>query len=199
MTRSPVLIVDDDSEFRELVVSLLDHLGCEMVEAADGEEAFARIDHARPGLVLLDVQLPGLNGYDICLELRRRFGDGLPIVFVSGTRTEAIDRAGGLLLGADDYIVKPFDPGEFVARVRRLLRRSGFVAANGSASEAISQLTPREREVLDRLAGGENQTEIAQALYISPKTVAGHIQHVLAKLNVRSRAEAVALVLQALR
>lgn len=197
MTRSSVLVVDDDSEFRQFVAELLDHLGCEVVEATDSEEAFASVDQMRPALVLLDVQLPGVNGYDVCLELRHRFGDALPIVFVSGTRTEAIDRAGGLLLGADDYIVKPFDPGEFVARVRRLLRRSGFAGAHGPAPDAISQLTPREREVLDHLAEGRNQSEIAEALFISSKTVAGHIQHVLEKLEVRSRAEAVALVLRA--
>ncbi len=197
MNQRSVLIVDDDSEFRQLVATLLDQMGCEVVEAASSEEAFAAIDGTPPGLVLLDVQLPGVSGYDVCLELRDRFGDELPIIFLSGTRVEAIDRAGGILLGADDYIVKPFDHGEFVARVRRFLRRSALNGAEDPDSGALSHLTRREREVLDQLAEGRNQGEIAEALFISPKTVAGHIQHVLEKLEVRSRAEAVALVLRA--
>jgi DNA-binding response OmpR family regulator len=196
MTPPSILVVDDDSEFRRLVATLLGDIGCRIVEAADRDQALAAVDAERPRLVLVDVHLPGMSGYDICLELRDRFGSQLPIVFISGTRTEPIDRAGGLLLGADDYIVKPFDAGEFVARVRRFLRNRGTDGADNLALGAISRLTPREREVLDHLAEGENQIEIAEALFISPKTVAGHIQRVLAKLDVRSRAEAVALVLR---
>jgi DNA-binding NarL/FixJ family response regulator len=92
-----------------------------------------------------------------------------------------------MLLGADDYIVKPFAAGEFIARIRRIADRTAPPShANGSA------LTPRELEVLKLLADGLGQKKIAQALFITPKTVATHIQRVLSKLDVHSRAEAVA-------
>jgi DNA-binding NarL/FixJ family response regulator len=92
-----------------------------------------------------------------------------------------------MLLGADDYIVKPFARGEFIARVRRAIDRS-----SASQASTRSSLTPRELEVLKLLAEGLGHKKIAQALFITPKTVATHIQRILTKLDVHSRAEAVA-------
>jgi DNA-binding NarL/FixJ family response regulator len=117
------------------------------------------------------------------------YGSSLPVLLVSAVRIEAFDRAAGLLIGADDYMVKPLDPDELIARVRRHLapRPRGAEADTG-----VELLTPREHEVLQLLADGLDQREIAQRLVISPKTVATHIQHVLAKLGVHSRAQAVA-------
>ena len=156
-------------------------------------QALAEVERQEPALVLLDVQLPELNGYEVCRELRERYGRRLPIIFLSGSRTEPLDRAGGLLIGADDYIVKPFDPDELLARVRRFLPAEGRVRDNGDAVDGWTRLTPREREVLCHLANGLSQDEIAATLVISPKTVATHIQRILGKLGVRSRAQAVAL------
>jgi DNA-binding NarL/FixJ family response regulator len=173
------------------------------VEAADGDEALHVAEAVTPSLVLLDVHLPVKAGYAVCQELRKRFGERLPIIFVSGTRKESFDRVGGLLLGADDYIVKPFDPDEFLARVKRFMARSS--SENGSreetaaaepqssASELPFDLTRRELDVLELLVEGRTQDQIAEILVISPKTVATHIQRILAKLGVNSRAQAVAL------
>jgi DNA-binding NarL/FixJ family response regulator len=111
------------------------------------------------------------------------------VFFISAVRIEAFDRAAGLLIGADDYLVKPLDPDELIARVRTHLR------PHSRATEAHSRLallTPRELEVLRLLADGMDQRAIAERLVISPKTVATHIQHVLEKLGVHSRAQAVA-------
>jgi DNA-binding NarL/FixJ family response regulator len=186
--RERVLVVDDDADFRELVASLLGRMGCEAYEAATGEEALAAAHEERPALVLLNVRLTGLAGYEVCRELREEFGDELPIVFISGDRTESYDRVGGLLLGADDYLVKPLDPNEFLARTRRLLARSVPVELRSA-----SKLTKRELQVLGLLADGLDQVEIAGRLFISPATVATHIQRVLTKLGAHSRAQAVAL------
>jgi DNA-binding NarL/FixJ family response regulator len=191
-----ILVVDDDVGFRSFVAGLLESVGYETKQLESGATVLTAVADERPGAVLLDIQLPGLNGYQVCRELRERYGDSISIVFVSGERTQALDRAAGLLVGADDYLVKPIDPGELVARVRRLLERARGNGGTAARNRKLASLTPREREVLDLLANGERQEEIATHLVISPKTVATHIQRILGKLEVRSRAEAVAIALR---
>lgn len=162
------------------------------MESASGEEALAAARRERPGLVLLDVLLPDINGFEVARELRDEFGEELPIVFVSGERTDPIDRAAGLLVGGDDYVVKPVDPDELLARTRRPIVRGLRVRPSVTAPDDTT-LTSRELEVLERLARGMRPKQIARELVISPKTVSSHIQHVLAKLGVHSRAEAIAV------
>src|SRR5262245_4386423 len=112
----PILIVDDDASSREFLRTLL-NAGAYMnlVQVETGEDALVLAEEELPSLVLLEIALPGISGYEVCRQLRDRFGERLPIIFVSGTRTESYDRVAGLLIGADDYIVKPFSPGELVA------------------------------------------------------------------------------------
>ncbi len=181
-----VLIVDDDEGVRALVRDLLERDGLETVVSACGESAIEEAQRERPALVVLDVNLPGLSGYEVCNALRRLYGESLPIVFISGDRVESYDRVAGLLIGADDYVVKPFASDELLARIRALMRRAR------SASAHWAGLTPREREVLQLLAEGLEQQEIAESLAVSSKTVATHIERILSKLGVRSRAQAVA-------
>lgn len=187
----PILIVDDDADFRTLVAELLATSGMTSVQASDGDTALELARSKRPALVVLDVRLPGVSGYEICRGLREEFGDELPILFVSGDRTESLDRAVGLLLGGDDYVVKPFDPDELLARIRRLITRAHPAPAPPQAS-GEQTLTRREVDVLQQLAEGKRAAEIADELEISPKTVASHVQSIFAKLGVRSRAQAVA-------
>src|SRR3954466_15594284 len=184
---APVLIVEDDPDLRKLLAQLLAVFARPVEAAGTGGEALAFVETTEPALVVLDVHLPDISGYEVCRELRDTFGEQLPILFVSGARTESYDRVGGLLLGADDYLVKPFAHDELLARVRRLLSR-----ATRDDQERRYDLTARELEVLEHLAGGEDQARIADALVLSEKTVATHIQHILGKLGVHSRAEAVA-------
>jgi DNA-binding NarL/FixJ family response regulator len=182
----PVLIADDDAATVELVRLSLAEAGYETYASASGSDAIALASEYSIGAAVLDVNLPGLSGYEVCRELRRLYGAGIPILFVSGDRTEAYDRIAGLLLGADDYLVKPFDPGELVTRL------DGLVFRARSATER-RLLTPREHEVLTLLARGLTQCEIAERLTITSKTVATHIERILGKLGVRSRAQAVAI------
>jgi DNA-binding response OmpR family regulator len=182
-----ILVVDDDDDLRAAVVQALQPLGHEIRTAANGCEALSGVHQRRPALILLDVHLPDVSGYEVCRELRDEFGDGLPIIFVSGRRTDEYDRVAGLMLGADDYLVKPFAVGELIARVRRAIERSSQPDAGADVA-----LTRREREVLGLLAAGESQVAISAKLFITPKTVATHIQHILGKLGLHSRAEAVA-------
>jgi DNA-binding NarL/FixJ family response regulator len=188
--RRAVLVVDDDDGFRRFVSSLLEQAGYATVEAVDGKEALAAAGRERPSLVLLDLKLPGISGYEVCRRLKEDFGSDLPVFLVSGVRTEPFDRAAGLLIGADDYLTKPVDPDELLARVRRSALPTAEAA--GETGSALEELTDRERHVLRLLAQGLAQQEIAGSLVISNKTVATHIQHVLEKLGVHSRAQAVA-------
>ena len=171
---------------RELVSTLLGRAGFSTVDATNGEEAMAAARRHLPQLVLLDVRLPDVSGYEICRQLRDEFGDRVAIVFLSGERTESFDLAAGLLVGADDYVVKPFSADELLARVRRRL------PSPVETEPLASDLTKRELEVLHLLAEGLSQKEIAAQLVISSKTVAAHVQHILGKLGVHSRTQAVA-------
>jgi DNA-binding NarL/FixJ family response regulator len=191
--KDTVLVVDDDQGFRVLIRQLLERAGFAIVEATDADEALEAVEHEPPQLVLLDVCFPRVSGYELHRELRDRLGDSLPIVFVSGERIDSHDRVVGLLLGADDYLVKPFDPDELVARVRRLLYRGANGAAPDVTEDVLAGLTPRERQVLALLAEGNGSKQIAQVLVISPRTVGTHIQRILAKLGVHNRAHAVAV------
>ena len=181
-----VLVVDDDDGHRELISTVLGRAGFSTVDAANGEDAMTAARRHQPRLVVLDVRMPDLSGYEVCRRLRDEFGDTVSIVFLSGERTEGFDRAAGLLVGADDYLVKPFSPDELLARVRIRL------PAAPEEPPVASDLTKRELEVLGLLAEGLSQKEIVATLVISSKTVAAHIQHILGKLGVHSRAQAVA-------
>jgi DNA-binding NarL/FixJ family response regulator len=178
--------VDDDEGARHLMVTALDLAGFAVAGVGTGEEALAAAEAEDPEVVVLEIHLPGISGYGVCRELRQRFGAAVGIVFVSGERVEPFDRVGGLLIGADDYLTKPFAPEELVERARGLLRRR-------QSGNHQHPLTSRELDVLRLMAEGIGQHGIAERLVISPKTVATHIEHILAKLGVHSRAQAVAL------
>lgn len=196
-----VLVVDDDAGFRTLARTLLERASFRVEEAADVEETLTAVEETPPHLVLLDVRLPQTSGYQIYRELRERCGSALPIIFVSGQRTDAYDRSAGLLLGADDYLIKPFDPGELIARVQRALGPSrngrGTRSGRAPAEVALQTLTPREREVLGLLAAGRSSAQMAHDLRVSPRTLGTHIQHILTKLDVHTRTQAVVVAHQA--
>lgn len=183
-----VLVAEDDSEARTEIVTALARAGYVTCAAKTGEEALAWADADTPGLAILDICLPGISGYQVCRDLKDRFGESLPVICISAVRTESYDRVAALLVGADDYLVKPVAPDELLIRVARLIRRSLPLPAG-----VTSKLTKRELEVLRLLAKGRSGCEIAQQLVISEKTVSTHIDHILSKLGVRSRVQAVAL------
>jgi len=162
---------------------------------ASGEEALAAARSERPQLVVLEVRLGRISGYEVCRELREEFGDALGIMFVSRDRTDPMDKTAGMFVGADDYMGKPLANEELLARARALSRRAG---AHDQLKDAVlrAALTARELEVLHLLADGHDQQAIAERLVVSPRTVGKHIEHILSKLPARSRAEAVAIAYQ---
>jgi len=177
----PLLVVDDDVALRAFVGEVLQHAGYSVCETGSGLEAVDLVRRERPALVILDVQLPVLSGYEVCRRVRDE-GPTPPILFISGERTDALDRVAGLLLGGDDYLVKPFSADELLARVRGLLRRS----SNGHSVK----LTNRELAVMRLMAEGLGHIEIGRRLVISPKTVGTHVEHIYEKLGVHNRTEA---------
>ena len=181
-----ILVADGDPGFRTFAKRVLATAGCRIREAGAGAEALAAAEEERVALVVLDVRLEDPSGYEVCRRLREAYGQGLPIVFVSADRTEPSDRVAGLLLGGDDYLAKPVEADELLARVRRHLLR--LETWNGVGV----RLTSREHQVLKLLADGLGPTEISAELGITQKTVATHIEHIYAKLGVHTRAQAVA-------
>jgi DNA-binding NarL/FixJ family response regulator len=189
-TAARVLIADADADARGALARLLRGAGYDVRQAASGDEAIALAREHRPAVVILEVPLPVLSGYEVCRSLKAEHGASLPVLFLSGECTEPYDRVAGLLIGGDDYVTKPFAADEVLARVRRLQ------ASPRPLTAAIrSSLTPRESEVLGLLAQGCSQQEIADRLDIRPKTVGNHIEHVMGKLGVHTRTQAVALAL----
>ncbi len=189
-----ILVVDHDDTTRLSAVQVAVRLGYDVCAAENAEVLLERLDGHVPALAIVEVELPGgVSGLEVMRDLHERFGAELPVILVSAERTAALDRTAGLLLGAEDYVEKPFDVGELVARVRRSLRRATRSNGNGNGkTNGDVSLSPREREILALLAEGKTQGEIARELVISPKTVATHIQHLLGKLGVHTRAQAVA-------
>jgi len=133
-----VLVVDDDQRVRTVVCWQLEADGYAVTEAADGADALAQIELDRPDLVVLDLSLPGVGGLDVLRRVREADGTGtpLPVIVLSG-RSGETDRIIGLDLGADDYLVKPFSPGELAARVRSVLRRTRLGAAAARPADGL--------------------------------------------------------------
>lgn len=183
-----VLIADSDETARMALARILSGAGYHVQQADSGEGALNLARSTLPVAVILEVPLPGLSGYEVCHTLRSELGNAMPVLFLSGVRSEWYDRIAGLLLGADDYMVKPYASGELLARLARLIHRSRV-----RAPRAAHELTRRELEVLNLMGEGLRQDEIARRLFISPKTVATHVEHILRKLAVRSSTEAIAV------
>jgi DNA-binding response OmpR family regulator len=140
-----VLVVDDEPIVREVVVSYLRREGFRTLEAGDGDTARALLESDEPGLVVLDVMLPGADGLELCRWIRAR--SDVPVIMLTA-RGEEADRIVGLELGADDYVTKPFSPRELAARVRTVLRRSGpGVAKAERLSFEGLEIDARTREV----------------------------------------------------
>lgn len=118
---SKIMIVDDDSNIRELVIALLQNNGFEVCEAADGHEALQNIDIDNPDLAIIDIMMPNMDGFELCRHLRSYY-ENMPILMLTA-KGELANKVKGFGLGADDYLTKPFEGDELVVRVQALLRR----------------------------------------------------------------------------
>ena len=137
LTEPPVLIIEDDQKTAKLIALYLEKEGFKPIIALDGREGLKLAKRHQPVLVILDLMLPQIDGWEVCREIRRR--SDVPILMLSA-RGDEIDRVAGLTLGADDYVVKPFSPRELVARVKAILRRGRMDSATASSVLAHGQL-----------------------------------------------------------
>ena len=136
-TKQKILIVDDDTNIAELISLYLTKECFETRMVEDGEEAIKAFEEFQPNLILLDLMLPGMDGYEVCRTVRKV--SSVPIIMLSA-KGEVFDKVLGLELGADDYMIKPFDSKELVARVKAVLRR--FQPAEASVAETKASLAP---------------------------------------------------------
>ena len=150
-----LLVVDDDPELRPLVGFALRQAGYLVVESSSGEEALQLLERELPDLMILDVNLPGIDGFEVLKRTRARDAAALPILMLT-VRGEEEDLVRGLDLGADDYLTKPFSPRTLLARVRALLRRAGQEAPRPTA---VGSLVLDEERHLLRV--GERQVTLA--------------------------------------
>lgn len=149
-----ILIVDDEIRNRRVLEALLAPEGYRTLGAANGEEALASVAQSAPDLILLDVMMPGMEGFEVLRQLRRR--SAVPVIMLTA-RTEHGDRIEGLNAGADDYLPKPFSPDELLARIQAVLRRAGrgpalkaeVLEANGIKLNSNSREVHREGELVE--------------------------------------------------
>lgn len=196
--RETVLLVDDAPDELRMLADALEDAGYTTLVATDGESAIARIARITPDVVLLDARMPGIDGFETCRRLRAIDAmAAVPIIFMTGLHeTERIVE--GLDAGGNDYLVKPVVPSVLVARIRAHLRAARLSAPSAPAAPPpaalarLSGLTPREIDVIEWVAKGKTNRDIAEILGMSPRTVNKHLEHIYAKLGVETRTAAVA-------
>jgi two-component system, OmpR family, response regulator len=133
-----VLVVDDEPNIRELVQVALKFHGCAVTTADSGREALRQAEASRPDLIVLDVMMPGMDGFEVCRRLRAA-GNEVPVIFLTARDTSS-DTVTGLAIGGDDYVTKPFSVEALVARVRAVLRRASRGAPDGQPGVAARSL-----------------------------------------------------------
>ena len=208
MSLGKILVVDDDKNICELLRLYLEKEGYSVILAHDGEEALAKFNALTPDMVLLDIMLPNLDGWQVCREIRKK--SNVPIIMLTA-KGETFDKVLGLELGADDYVVKPFDTKEVIARIKAVLRRIG---QNGQAEEVkevsydklvvnmtryelkvdgkVIDTPPKELELLFHLASNPNRVYTRDQLldevwgfeyYGDSRTIDVHVKRLREKLE----------------
>lgn len=208
MSLGRVLVVDDDKNICELLRLYLEKEGYGVILAHDGEEAVVKFNALKPDIILLDIMLPGIDGWQVCREIRKK--SNVPIIMITA-KVETFDKVLGLELGADDYIVKPFDTKEVIARIKAVYRRVGQQSGEGEIKEVkydklsvnmtryelkvdgkVLDTPPKELELLFHLASNPNRVYTRDQLldevwgfeyYGDSRTIDVHVKRLREKLE----------------
>lgn len=208
MSLGRVLVVDDDKNICELLRLYLEKEGYEVILAHDGEEAVVKFNALKPDIILLDIMLPGIDGWQVCREIRKK--SNVPIIMITA-KVETFDKVLGLELGADDYIVKPFDTKEVIARIKAVYRRVGQSSGEAEIKEVkydklsvnmtryelrvngqVLDTPPKELELLFHLASNPNRVYTRDQLldevwgfeyYGDSRTIDVHVKRLREKLE----------------
>jgi len=178
MGRMRLLIVDDDPAIREALELLLSLNGFEVAIAADGRECIRTLAEGRPDAVILDVLMPGMDGLEVCRRIRAG-GDRTPVLMLTA-RAEVSERVAGLEAGADDYLAKPFAREELIARLRALLRRTGWEGEAPILYFEDLQLDPVAHEV----RRGERELELTRTEFLLLELLLRHPRQVLTRAAI---------------
>lgn len=208
MSLGRVLVVDDDKNICELLRLYLEKEGYGAILAHDGEEAVVKFNALKPDIILLDIMLPGIDGWQVCREIRKK--SNVPIIMITA-KVETFDKVLGLELGADDYIVKPFDTKEVIARIKAVYRRVGQSSGEAEIKEVkydklsvnmtryelrvngqVLDTPPKELELLFHLASNPNRVYTRDQLldevwgfeyYGDSRTIDVHVKRLREKLE----------------
>ena len=176
-----LLVVDDDPSVREALALLLDLNGFDVATAVDGREAIRTLASDSPDAVILDVLMPGLDGLEVCRRMRA-VGDRTPVLMLTA-RTEVSERVAGLEAGADDYLAKPFAHTELIARLRALLRRTGWIGEEGVLRFDDLELDPIAYEV----RRGDRELELTRTEFLLLELLMRHPRQVLTRETIFDR------------
>ena len=208
MSLGKVLVVDDDKNICELLRLYLEKEGYNAIISHDGEEAVVKFNALKPDIILLDIMLPGLDGWQVCREIRKK--SNVPIIMITA-KGETFDKVLGLELGADDYVVKPFEAKEVIARIKAVYRRVGQTSTKSEIKEVkydklsvnmtryelkvngvILDTPPKELELLFHLASNPNRVYTRDQLldevwgfeyYGDSRTIDVHVKRLREKLE----------------
>ncbi len=193
-----LLLVDDDPNLILLVRDYLEFRGYEVVTAENGREALEILARELPDMIICDIMMPEMDGYGFVEELRKQNqASWIPVLFLSA-KGQSQDRIKGLNLGADVYMVKPFEPEELVAQVESSLKQSGRLIQHGDTGNLNDtmiqvnpsvELTPTEVKVVQLVAKGLANKDIAQQMSLSQRTVESHVSNMLGKTGLNNRTE----------
>ncbi len=196
-----ILIVDDEEMVRRPLRKKLSWSGYHCEEASNAEEALEKLKSNTPDLVILDIKMPGKSGIELLREIRASYPETPVIIATAVTETNVATQC--MNMGAQDYICKPFSLDELMLSVyravdkkpRRLVDRSSNLLQHKEVESYTSPLTPREKEVINLIAQGYLNKQIANILGISDQTVKNHITSILEKLQVNRRTDAAIVAL----
>lgn len=208
------MIVDDEADCLEVLQSYLESQGYYVLTAPSAESALTLIEENPPDLIISDVAMPQMDGFEFCQKLRaRRVGQLVPFIFLSA-QSEITIRLEGYAIGADDYLIKPFHPDEIVAKIRAQLERSRRInseivrllqnrqetpsqpTANPGVAAQPLELSPAEVRVFWEVIQGYTNKQISDRLFISPRTVQAHLSNIFQKLQVDNRSQLVRFALE---